>query len=1236
MWIGARAPRPATYSDRVECPACGHPNREGARFCGQCAASLLRPITCPDCGAENPGGQRFCDTCGRELAGPDEAPGPAGAFADGRYELRGLIGQSVRREVHLARDTRLDRDVALSIVKTAGLDEIGVARVRREARAMGRLGDHPHIVTVFDSGEEGGRPYVVAQHMGGGTLAEMLDRGGGRGIGTERALRLADEVAQALEYAHRRGFVHRSLTPASVWLTRQGAAKLGDFALASAADRSGRDPRSNLQDLGALLYELLTGRAPVAPPFTPSRHGVDVPPDLEKLVLALLDPDPDRRPQSAAAVREALAGLLPRVARPAEGVREGEGIEEAGGVFVGRERETRALHEALEDAVAGRGRLVMLTGDAGMGKTRTADELAAHAGRRGAQILWGRCYEGEGAPAYWPWVQVVRAFVWSREPAAVAEAMGPGAAEIAQLVSDVRERLPDVPPPPAVEPDQARFRLFDAVTTFLCNAAAVQPVTVILDDLHWADKPSLLLLEFLSREAAASRLLVIGTYRDTDLDPRHPLAQLAADLRREPGFERIELSGLSPADVRTLLEATSEHDLGPDASALAALVDRETEGNPFFIHEVLRHLVETGGMRSPDELEELGLPEGVREVIGHRLGRLSDEARGVLTIGAVIGRGFALDALERTVDLGTDRLLEVLEEALAARVIEEVPEGPGRYRFSHALVRETIYEELSATRRVRLHRRVGEALEELYSESVEGHLPELAHHFREAARAGETARALEYTTRAGEHAARVLAYEDAATHYEHALAVADGPGRRCDLLIALGEARARAGDTARARDSFGQAATLARELQSADRLAAAALGFGAGLGGFGYTGRADQALINLLEEALAALPGGDSLLRVRLTSRLAVELYYTPEAERRRELARQAVAMAQRLSAPDAELVAQCSRHWSTLGPGGIEERIAGAWEVVRLADEVGDREMAFRGHHFRLSTLLELGDLEAVDREIAAAAAIAEELRMPLYLWQATSFRAMRALVDGRLEDGETTGQEAFEIGSRGHADIAGVLFGAQLVYLRFVQGRMGELEEALAGFVRAYPESSFRPALALCLAETGQEDDARTQVAMLARDQFAGVHRDGNWLASMATICMAVSRVGDAARAATIVELLEPYAEQWVVGTAGAICMGPVSLYLGMGEATAGRPDRAAPRLERALEVAERLGARTVVVYARHEYGRLLLVSEDDAQRRRGAEMLTEALADARTLGLGRFTEMILALDAASAANP
>ena len=1232
----------------IDCPSCGHPNRDGAKFCGACAASLALVIPCPSCGAPNPEGQRFCDKCAHELLPTAGAPAVPNAIAGGRYELLRLIGESSRRRVHLARDTRLDRDVAVSILNTAGLDEMEVARARREARAMGRLGEHPHIVTVYDSGEEDGRPYVVMQHMGGGTLAELLARSPGPGIDPDEAARIADEICRALEYAHRRGFVHRELSPAGVWLGRDGSIKLGDFALAAAVDRSRRDPRLNLYELGVVLYELVTGRRPGSPPTPPSEQDVELHPAFEKVILDLLEPSPEHRPGSAAAVREQLAEVLPaaQVAEQAAAEEIEEGLGRLGGVFVGRERELGQLRAAVEDACAGRGRVIMLTGEPGIGKTRIADELAVHATRRGAQVLWGRCYEGEGAPAYWPWVQVVRAYVWSRDSDALAAAMGTGAADIGQLVSDVRERLPGVPEPPPTEPDQARFRLFDAITAFLKNAAAAQPVVVILDDLHWADKPSLLLLEFLAREAANSSLVVLGTYREVELDPRHPLHQILAELRRDRMFERVELEGLAPGDVRALLEATSDEELGPDALRLAEVVDRETEGNPFFIREVLRHLQESGAIRrsggrwesAESTIEGLGLPAGVREVIDRRLARLSPECEQVLMVGAVIGRNFGLDALEHTAGLPTDRLLEALEEALAAHVIEEVPERPGRYSFSHTLVRETIYEQLTGTRRVRYHRIIAEALEELYAGSVERHLPELAYHFREAALAGEIERAVEYTTRAGDHAAQLLAYEEAAGHYERALEVLDraqapDQPRRCDLLIALGEARTRAGDTAQARTSFQHAATIARELQSADRLARAALGFGTGLGGWGYTGLPDEALINLLDEALAALPGGENELRVRLMSRLAVELYYTPYVERRAEMSRQAVAMAQRLGGSEIQLVAQCGRHWAMVGPDGIDERIAAAKEIVRLADEAGDREMAFRGHQFHLATMLELGELEAVDAEIETCRALAEDLRQPIYLWQAAAFRAMRALMDGRLEEAERGGQDAFNIGRRGQAEVAAVLLGVQLLFLRSLQGRLDELERPIRDFVNAYPASSFRPSLAFVLTELDRMDEARAEFDAMAEGDFRKIHREGNWIISMAVLAMVSVALADHPRSAILYELLTPYAERLVVGNAGALCMAPVAHFLGMLAASLGRFEEAEAHFEAAMATGRRVQAPVFVAWTSYESGLALLARDGPEDRARGSALLTESFAESRELGMGRFVDRIRALDTASA---
>jgi predicted ATPase len=392
-------------------------------------------------------------------------------------------------------------------------------------------------------------------------------------------------------------------------------------------------------------------------------------------------------------------------------------------VFVGRQREMGDLKAALEDALSGRGRLLTLVGEPGIGKTRTAQELATYAGLRGAQVLWGRCYEEQGVPPYWPWVQAIRSYVRERDPEQLQSAMGAGAADIAEVVSDVRERLPHLEKPPTLEPEQARFRLFDSISAFLKTASQRQPLVLVLDDLHWADRPSLLLLEFVARELVGGRLLVIGTYRDVEVMRRHPLSQTLGELTRERLFQRVLLRGLSQDDVGRFIEMVSG--ITPP-QGMAEAVYRQTEGNPLFVTEVVRLLVQEGELtpeRSAQrESWSVRIPEGVREVIGRRLDRLSERCNLTLTVASVIGREFTLDQINPLIDdLSEDRLLEVLEEALAARVIEELPRAVGQYQFTHALIQDTLAEELSSTRRARLHARIGEVLEELYGDDVEAH-----------------------------------------------------------------------------------------------------------------------------------------------------------------------------------------------------------------------------------------------------------------------------------------------------------------------------------------------------------------------------------------------------------------------------------------------------------------------------------------------------------------------------------
>ena len=464
-----------------------------------------------------------------------------------------------------------------------------------------------------------------------------------------------------------------------------------------------------------------------------------------------------------------------------------------GGAFVGRQREMGKLKGALEDALSGQGQLLMLVGEPGIGKTRTAQELAAHAETLDAQVLWGWCYEEEGAPPFWPWLQPIRSYVQQRDPEQLKVEMGPGAADIAEVVSEVRGKLPSLEPPPALQPEQARFRLFDSITTFLKNAAQSQPLMLVLDDLHWADKPSLLLLQFLARQLTESHLLVVGCYRDLELSRQHPLSEALAQLSRLPVLQRELLLGISQEDTGQFIEMTAGIQPSPQ---LVETIYAHTEGNPFFLKEMTRLLSERGELRAAGigGPEGIRMPQGVREVIGQRLNRLSESCHETLTTASVIGREFDFRLLRTLSDEATDeQLLGVIDEALAARLVEELPGGRERYRFSHSLIQQTLAEELSSSRKVRWHARIGEALEELYGVDGEAHAAELVYHFAKAESVLGTEKLVRYSLLAGEGALAAYAYEEALAHFQQGLVAREGrpvDAETADLLFGLGRAQA--------------------------------------------------------------------------------------------------------------------------------------------------------------------------------------------------------------------------------------------------------------------------------------------------------------------------------------------------------------------------------------------------------------------------------------------------------------
>ena len=464
--------------------------------------------------------------------------------------------------------------------------------------------------------------------------------------------------------------------------------------------------------------------------------------------------------------------------------------------LVGREAPLARLCAALEATTgAGQRRASLIAGEPGIGKTRLAAELAFAAHTGGATVLFGRCDEDPLMP-YQPFVEALRFAIANGDVETLGRWVGRRGADLTRLVPELAERLP-VGEPMRGDPDNDRARLFDAVLGFLENLSRDRPLVLVLDDLHWADKPSLLLLMHLLRSAQPAPILVVGTYRETDLDRRHPLTEVLADLRRIEGYERVLLRGLDVAETEALMQSVSPHQATERTRGFAQAVHAETEGNPFFLHEVVRNFKEAGTIIERDglwtsnltSLDQFEIPEGVKEVVGRRLSRRSEGCQSVLGRAAVQGRDFDLGVLERVTDLTSDQVLDAIDEAIAAGLVEPLPEAD-RFRFAHALVRDTLYGELTTSRRIRAHRQVGEALEAMGAANRPERRGELALHFLEAAPGGDIAKAVTYGLSVARQAGDASAHEEAIAHCRRTLEVAGAeaavsPATRAELLTVL-------------------------------------------------------------------------------------------------------------------------------------------------------------------------------------------------------------------------------------------------------------------------------------------------------------------------------------------------------------------------------------------------------------------------------------------------------------------
>ena len=901
--------------------------------------------------------------------------------------------------------------------------------------------------------------------------------------------------------------------------------------------------------------------------------------------------------------------------------------------FFGRTSELEVLARAWRRAVAGERQVVVLAGEPGIGKTRLVTEAALAAHGEGARVLYGRCHPELGVP-YQPFIDALGRCITGcggGEPAARSSDWG---GELARIIPGLlARRLPRLTPSPAADAETERYELFQAVDHLLARASAASPIVLVLEDLHWATKPTVLLFRHLVTSVEPAAALLVATFRDTELPPKHPLREVLAELACERGVGRVVLGGLDEAEVLSLVQHAAALPVG-GGGALAKALWRETDGNPLFVTEMLRHLVESGAVSdvgqlrlSTGNLEGVGVPESVRVVIGRRLQRLSAAVNRTLPAAAVIGMDFDLSLASKVNDLTESEMLDALEEAMAAALVTEVPGTVGRFSFSHALIRHSLYEGLGRTRRAHLHRKVAEALERTWPQPRD-YLPSLAHHWFCAGRAGDTAKAVAYARQAGEKALTELAYEEAAEHFQRSLAVLEPANEdeellRCDVLLARGDAQRRAGDTG-FRATMLEAARLSRRLGDGERLAQAALGSSRTSAFFGEIGRMDQTLVDLYEEALAAVGPGDSVLRANLLSEMAVELYWTRARERRRAMCEDATAMARRLG--DRACLAQVlvARIVATWSPATLDERFVLLTEVLQLAEELDNQELTFRGRLFLAVCLFEAGDLARAQAELETATRLAHGLRQPFWNWLTKTVETMLLLLTASPAAEESV-FTAFELGQRCRQPDAPLLMAVQLCIAWWDRGRLGDVISFLRPYVDELPAiPTFRAGLAFAFCEEGRLDEGREHFELLASGGF-DLPLDWAWSTGMTLLAETCAILRDEERAQILYEQLLPYARQLVVVGMGQFCLGSVQRSLAILAAATRRWDDAEGHFEEALAVNQHVGARTFLARTERARATMLLDRNQPDDADRAGELIRRALKTTMALKMDLESERL-----------
>lgn len=894
--------------------------------------------------------------------------------------------------------------------------------------------------------------------------------------------------------------------------------------------------------------------------------------------------------------------------------------------IVGRTEERGVLRRAWSCAAAGRRVLALVGGEPGMGKTALVAELARQVRADGGLVLYGRWDEAMLAP-YQAFRESLGDYARACPEAVLRRDLTDGAAEVARVCPELTRRIGASAAPPLAVAEAERFRLFEAVDAWIRRIAARHPVLLVLDDLHWADHPSLLLLRHLMEARRSMPLLAVAMYRDIELDQSGLPAALPS-LARDIDCRRVTLRGLDRDAATSLLEATVGRSFSERESMMVAELQRETGGNPFLLQEMGRHLSELGAsgrgvVRSGATAAEI--PESVRDLIRWRLGRVSGACAEMLAVASVIGEGFDAAVLAGAAALDEAETVDALEEAARAGLVTEVDDEPDRWRFTQGLIRRVIADELSGSRTARLHQRIGLALE-----SRPGVSPaELAHHFGAAAGIGSAAKAAEYERLAGQDAMAEVAAEVAVRHFGAAIVLLDrfGPRDRtlrCELLLDLAAAYDRAGDYASRDETFAAAAEAARRLGNDALFVRAALGYG---GVLPAGVRPDPRARSLLEEAFGRLGDGDDAAGATILARLAHWLHYERPYARRLELSDRSVAMAR--AGGDRRTLATVLMHrcWALAGPYNAGDAIEVAGEILDIAAGLGEPELTLEGLRIKLMAQFEQGEHAAAVRTADELKRLAEDVHHPEYIRVAAMWDVTTASTEGRFRDAEKV---AGELGDRlrriGHPQ-ARLISVAQTFSCRWLRGRAAEYIPVFEAMSAAEPTELSWPAVrAWCLAESGARDQAADVLHHLKPESAAAAAHNFQWWAMLVGFSATADLVGDRQWAETLYDLAAPYAgTNCTLGT--ACFLGAADHWLGVLAGTADRLPEAARHLEAALVRHRDLKSPPLTALTQEAYAHVLSRRGDPGDVERARTLTRSALRTADEYGLAAIRNRVRA---------